>query len=616
MQEKPPASLHEVSRLIALATPERWMLGAAIVLLFTSSAVTMSVPFSMGRILDIVMESLGATTNQTTPASSFSSLGLPVLFTILIGIFSIGALANTGRVILIRIAGERIVTRLRNMLFSSIMKNDVAFFDRHRTGDLVSRLSSDTHIVGKTITNNVSDGLRSLAMSSVGVGMMVYMNVKLTLIMMGIVPPIAMAAIIYGKVLKRLSTQTQDAIAETTKVAEEKISNIRTVRAFAQEESEIRRYGVRVQTILDLAKKEAIASGLFFGGAGLSGNIVILALLYYGGGMVQSGAISIGELTSFFLYTAYVGSSLIGMSSFYSELMKGIGASSRLFEYLDAKPLIETKKGIIFNEVLGDIEFRNVQFSYPTRTDVPIFTNLSFSVPAGSNVAIVGRSGSGKSTVAQLLLKFYSPDNGAVYIDGVDMRTLDPMWLREQVVGVVSQEPTLFATTIRENIAYGNPKATYAEIRGAAAQANALEFIEEIGGFDTFVGERGASISGGQKQRIAIARALLKNPRLLVFDEATSALDSASENLVIDALEKLVQGRTTITIAHRLSTVAKADWVILIDDGKVAEQGTFYDLISRPKGLFRQLVEQQLGGLGESHDNSQRVKNERLASAV
>ncbi|TPX31995.1 asparagine synthase (glutamine-hydrolysing) [Synchytrium microbalum] len=606
-EAKVPA-VKEVSRLAALARPEYAMLAGAIVLLIISSAVTMSVPFSMGRILDIVMASLGAKTGTTESASAMSSLGaglpLSAIFAILIGVFSLGALANTGRVILIRIAGERIVTRLRNSLFANFMRQDVKFFDMNRTGDLVSRLSSDTQIVGKTITNNVSDGLRSLAMSGVGVSMMLYMNQQLTLIMLSIVPPLAIGAVIYGRMVRDLSTRTQDAVSETTKVAEEKLGNLRTVRAFAQESKEITRYAQRAQSILDLAKKEAYASGVFFGGAGLSGNIVILALLYYGGAMVTAGSITIGELTSFFLYTAYVGSSLVGMSSFYSELMKGLGASSRLFAFLDSKAVIESKQGATLPSAQGRIEFKEVHFKYPTRTDVNIFNGLTFTVPSGGHVAIVGRSGSGKSSVAQLLLRFYDPDQGSVYLDGVDMKTLNPTWLRENVVGLVSQEPVLFAATIGENIAYGSPNATEAEIRDAAAQANALDFIEDIGGFDVFVGEKGAAISGGQKQRIAIARALLKNPKLLILDEATSALDgriTASEHLVQDALDKLVHGRTVVTIAHRLSTISKSDWVIMIEDGIVAEQGTFVDLINNTKnGRFRALVEQQLGGLDTS----------------
>ncbi|KAI9306166.1 P-loop containing nucleoside triphosphate hydrolase protein [Cunninghamella echinulata] len=492
-----------------------------------------------------------------------------------------------GRVILFRLSGERIIQRLRNNLFKNIIHQEIAFFDRNRTGDLISRLSSDSAIVGKSVTNNVSDGLRSIAMAAVGSSMMLYVSPKLTGIMMVVVPPVAIFGIVYGRYVKSLSKKTQVAIGEITKVAEEKISAIRTVQAFAKENKESNNYGLKVRDLYELARKEALASGAFFGGAGLSGNLAILAVLWYGGSLVMENAITIGELTSFMLYTAYVGSSLGGLTSFYSEIMKGMGAAERLFELLDRK------SGKILEKVVGKITFDQVSFVYPTRDQNPIFKNLSLSVEPGTKIAVVGSSGSGKSTLGSLLLRYYDPDQGNIYVDGTNLKDLNLHWWREQV-GVVSQEPILFQGTIAENIAYGCEHATIDQIKEAATRANCAQFIESFQDkYDTIVGERSTSLSGGQKQRIAIARALLKNPKILILDEATSALDSESEGLVQGALDYLMQGKQVFIIAHKLSTIRSADYVACINDGHIAELGTYNDLLNIENGVFRRLVELQ-----------------------
>ncbi|KAI8379607.1 P-loop containing nucleoside triphosphate hydrolase protein [Radiomyces spectabilis] len=473
----------------------------------------------------------------------------------------------------------------------------MAFFDQNRTGELISRLSVDTAIVGKSVTNNVSDGLRALATAGVGSSMMLFISPKLTGIMMVVVPPVALFAIVYGRYVKTLSKKTQTALSEITKVAEERISSIRTVQAFAKEKVEGKRYHMRVMDVYDLARKEALASGAFYGGAGLSGNLAVLAVLWYGGHMVMNHAITIGELTSFMLYTAYVGTSLGGMTSFYSEIMKGVGASERLFNLLARESPIPLDVGKKLDNLQGKIRFDNVSFTYPTRPQSSILKNFSLTVNPGTVIAIVGSSGSGKSTIGSLLLRYYDPNAGSVYVDDTNLKDINLNWWRENV-GVVSQEPMLFAGTIAENIAYGRENATMEEIMEAATKAHCTNFIQSFrDGYHTMVGERGISLSGGQKQRIAIARALLKNPSILVLDEATSALDSESELLVQDALNTLMQGRTVFTIAHRLSTIRSADLVACLSDGRVAELGTYNDLLNIQDGVFRRLVElQSLGG--------------------
>ncbi|KAI8073212.1 ATP-binding cassette sub-family B member 10, mitochondrial [Gongronella butleri] len=576
----------DTKRLFRLAKPEAKSITAAIGLLLISSGITMSVPFSMGRIIDIV-------TNPESAKDKAFGLSLPEFFGVLGIVFTVGATANMGRVMLFRLSGERIIQRLRNDLYKNILRQEMAFFDRNRTGELISRLSTDAAIVGKSVTNNVSDGLRALATATVGSGMMLYVSPHLTGIMMLVVPPVAMFAIVYGRYVKKLSRRTQTAVAEITKVSEEKISAIRTVQAFAKEDLESKHYASKVMDLYQLAKKEALASGAFFGGAGLSGNLAILSVLWYGGDMVLNNVITIGELASFMLYTAYVGTSLGGLTSFYSEIAKAIGASDRLFELLERKSHIPVDSGKVLDNLKGKIRFQNVFFSYPTRDQNTIFKNLSLTVNPGTVVAVVGPSGSGKSTIGALLLRYYDADAGNVFVDDVNIKDVNLHWWRDQV-GVVSQEPTLFHGTIAENIAYGRPDATMDDIKRAATLANCASFIESFHNkYDTMVGERSTALSGGQKQRIAIARALLKNPSILVLDEATSALDSESELLVQEALNRLMHGRTVFTIAHRLSTIRSADVVACIDNGRIAELGTYNELLNIENGTFRRLVELQ-----------------------
>ncbi|KAI8147888.1 ATP-binding cassette sub-family B member 10, mitochondrial [Fennellomyces sp. T-0311] len=593
-----PKDAKDIKQLFQLAKPEAKSISAAIALLVISSSVTMSVPFSMGKIIDIV----------THPeVKEYMGFTMPQFMGALSVVFCIGALANSGRVLLFRLAGERIIQRLRNDLYRNILRQDMAFFDKNRTGELISRLSVDTAIVGKSITGNVSDGLRALATAVVGSSMMLWISPKLTAVMMVVVPPVSIFGILYGRYVKTLSRKTQTALSEITKLGEERISSIRTVQAFAKENSEADRYWKKVLAVYGLAKKEAMASAMFFGGAGLSGNLAVLAVLWYGGHMVMQDAITIGELASFMLYTAYVGTSLGGLTSFYSEIMKGAGASERLFELLHKTSAIQFDSGKILNNLQGKIRFENVFFSYPTRPHSPIFKDLSLTIQPGTVIAVVGSSGSGKSTIGSLLLRYYDADKGSIYIDDENLKDINLHWWRENV-GVVSQEPTLFAGTIRDNIAYGKESATIDEIKEAAAKANCASFIETFhDGYDTMVGERGVSLSGGQKQRIAIARALLKNPSILVLDEATSALDSESEVLVQDALNHLMQGRTVVTIAHRLSTIRSADLVMCLDDGGVGEIGTYYELLNKKDGVFRKLVElQSLGGNSTSQQSHHR----------
>uniref|UniRef100_A0ABI7YSH5 ATP binding cassette subfamily B member 10 n=1 Tax=Felis catus TaxID=9685 RepID=A0ABI7YSH5_FELCA len=533
----------DARKLLGLAYPERGRLAAAVGFLAMSSVITMSAPFFLGRIIDVI---------YTNPTVDYGYT-LTRLCLALSGVFLCGAAANTVRVYLMQTSGQRIVNRLRASLFSSLLRQEVAFFDKTRTGELINRLSSDTALLGRSITENLSDGLRAGAQASIGIGMM---------------------------------------------LAEESIGNIRTVRAFGKEITEIEKYTSKVDHVMQLARKEAFARAGFFGATGLSGNLIVLSVLYKGGLLMGSAHMTVGELSSFLMYAFWVGLSIGGLSSFYSELMKGLGAGGRLWELLERKPELPFDEGVVLNQesFQGTLEFRNVHFAYPTRPEVPIFQDFSLCIPSASVTALVGPSGSGKSTVLSLLLRLYDPISGTISLDGHDIRQLNPVWLRSKI-GTVSQEPVLFSCSIAENIAYGadDPSSVTAEqIEKVADVANAGAFIRNFPqGFNTVVGEKGVLLSGGQKQRIAIARALLKNPKILLLDEATSALDAENEYLVQEALDRLMEGRTVLIIAHRLSTIKNANTVAVLDQGKITERGRHEELLSKPNGIYRRLMNKQ-----------------------
>ena len=511
-QTQGTAGFGEIWRLIKIARPEVGILSVAVVFLMVSSVITMSIPFSIGRILDVATGSGGGDMIfGLSPGTFYLALG---------SVLTVGALANYGRIIILRIVGERVVARQRSLLFRRTMMQDAEFFDANRVGDLISRLSSDSIIVGKSITQNLSDGLRSLISGGAGLVLMGYTSLQLTSILGMLFPPVAISAFFFGRAIRNLSRKIQKNLGTLTKIAEERLGNVRTSQAFAGENLEVARYNKQVRKIFDLGKREALISATFFSTTGLAGNMTILILLYVGGGMVQSGAISIGDLTSFLMYTVYAGSSLFGLSSFYSELMKGVGAASRLFELQDRDPSIHPTVGFPVKSARGPITLEGVGFNYPTRPAVPIFSNLTFEIPQGSNVAIVSPSGGGKSTIAALLLRYYSPSRGSIKIDGVDISTMNAKSLRRKI-GLVAQEPVLFSGTVADNIAYAYPKATRAEITAAARRANCTFISDFPDGLDTHVGPRGAQLSGGQKQRIAIARALVKKPDILILDEGS-----------------------------------------------------------------------------------------------
>ncbi|KAG7236030.1 hypothetical protein INR49_001430 [Caranx melampygus] len=545
-KQQAPATvpLDDVKRILRLAHPERWTLAAAVGFLTVSSAVTMSAPFLLGKVIDTIY-----TTGADTETMTASLTSLCIMLT---GVFLCGGAANAARVYLMEISGERIIRNLRTSVFSSILRQEVAFFDKNRTGELINRLSADTAVVGSSITHNLSDGLRAVAQAGAGVSMMFYVSPSLASFVLLIVPPVAILAVGYGRYLRSIAKRTQDALAQATQLAEERISNLRTVRAFGKELSEVNMYAKKADEVLSLAKKEAVLRAGFFGVTGLSGNLMILSVLYKGGLLMASQHMTVGELSSFLMYTFWVGISIAGLSSFYSELMKGFGAGARLWQLLDRKPEFPLNEGLVLppDQLKGRLEFCDVSFAYPTRKEALIFQNLSLLVPAGTIMAVVGSSGSGKSTLVSMLLRLYDPDAGTISIDGHDIRTLNPYWLRSHI-GTVSQEPVLFSCSVRDNIAYGavdSDAVTTEDIYNAARVANAYDFIQAFPkGFDTIVGEKGV----------------------------------------------LLSGRTVVIIAHRLSTIQNANAVAVLDQCRVAECGQHTELLSNRQGLFRKLMEKQ-----------------------
>jgi ABC transporter fused permease/ATP-binding protein len=566
-------------RLVALARPEARRLALGTAFLALGSGMSLLYPQGVRIVID---EALGGVRPGMIDRTAAMMAAVSLVF----------GLAIAVRYVLFSVAGERVVARLRERLYRSILDQEIGFFDARRTGELTSRLSSDTAVLQNAVSVNLSMVMRSAAQAVGGVGFLVYTSPRLTALMLAVVPAVAVGAVVYGRRVRRLARDVQDALANAGEVAEESIAGIRTVRAFVAEAKEGERYAGAIGRALALARRRILAGGTFMAVASFASYAAAALVFWYGGRLVLRGEMSVGQLTSFLIYTLIVAFSLGGLADLWADFMRAAGAAERVFELLDRRPAIPPVGGVRPERAEGAVALAAVRFAYPTRPDVTVLDGVDLAIAPGEVVALVGSSGAGKSTVAALLLRLYDPAEGRVLFDGRDLRELDPHWVREQI-GTVSQEPILFSTTIAENIRYGRPGASDEEVEGAARAANAHGFVGKFPeGYATMVGERGVQLSGGQKQRVAIARAVLKDPRVLVLDEATSALDAESEHLVREALERLMRGRTTLIIAHRLSTVMGADRVVVLDGGRIVQSGPHARLVSED-GLYRRLVERQ-----------------------
>jgi ATP-binding cassette subfamily B protein len=581
-------------RLVGLARPEAPALAVGTLLLLIGSGMSLLYPQGMRFVIDTAIGDgpLPAWTSRLfgTPLDRGQLLHLVALAMGLIAL--VQALSGAGRFYLFNVAGESVVARLRKSLYARILEQEVAFFDGERTGELTNRLSNDATVLQGAVSANVSLALRNLAQTLGGGALLLATSPRLAALMLAVVPAIAVGAVAYGRRIRKLSKEVQDRLAASAAIAEEALSGLRTVRSFAAEQVEAARYATRVDESFELSRRRSKASALFMAAVLFAGYTAAALVFWYGGRLVLRQELSPGQLTSFLVYTLMVGFALGSLADLWADFMKSIGAAERIFELLDRQPSIPASGGLQLPQVDGRLAFEGIRFAYPTRPEAVVLDALTLELAAGERVALVGPSGAGKSTLAQLVARFYDPSAGEVRLDGVPLTSLDPAWLRRQV-GVVAQEPVLFSTTIEDNIRYGAPGASAEAVVEAARIANAESFIQRFpDGYRTLVGERGVQLSGGQKQRVAIARAVLKDPRILILDEATSALDAESEQLVKEALDRLMVGRTTLIIAHRLSTVIDADRVVVIDGGKVVQAGSHAALLAEG-GLYRRLVERQ-----------------------
>lgn len=570
--------METLKKLLKLSRKEWPLLTWGLVFLAISSAALLAYPHTIKKIID-----------EAIVNKDLSQLNMAAFLAL--GVFAIQSVTSALRYYFFTLAGERTVKRLRAKLFGQILGQDVSFFDKQKTGELLGRLSSDTAVLQNALSVNISMLVRSLVQAAGGLVMLFMTSAKLTIFILVIIPPLGFLAARFGKKVKAISKKAQDALAASSGVAEEGMSGVRTVKAFAQESFENQRYHERLEASFELSKEKISIVAKFTNLVSLVGFAAVVFIVWYGGKLVIEGEMSVGTLTSFLLYVITVAFSVGMLGSLWTDFMSAFGASGRIFELLE-KNTEDLSSGIKQVES-GRVEFKDVFFSYPARPEFPVLKGVSFSIDPHETVAVVGSSGAGKSTLVQLLMRFYETNSGSILFDGIDSGKYSLQGLRESI-GLVAQEPVLVSESLFENIRYGKPEASMEEVIEASKKAFAHDFITGFPeGYSTLVGERGVQLSGGQKQRVAIARALLKNPRILVLDEATSALDSESEHLVQKALEDQIGKRATLIIAHRLSTVKRADKIIVMQDGKVAQVGSHQELFKEQSGLYHKLVERQ-----------------------
>lgn len=502
------------------------------------------------------------------------------------------------RVVLFNNVTEKALAYLRQDTYNHLIRLPLRFFEQRRVGELNSRISADITLLQETMTSTLAELVRQIIIIVGGITLLAFTSIKLTLFMLVILPPTMIFARMFGRYIRKISKEIQNEVAKSNTVVEETLQGIQSVKVFTNEFFEISRYRKTTESIAEMGIRSgkyrgAFASFIIFG---LFGALALV--IWKGSSMMANGELVAGDLFSFVIYSAFVGGTIGGLASVFASIQKFIGATEDLFELrkVEEEVLTEIKQNDPDYELQGQISFNNLSFAYPTRTNELVLRNFNIDITSNQLIALVGASGAGKSTIASLLLGLHLPTEGQILFDGRDSLKFPLSVLRSQIA-LVPQDIFLFGGSIRENIAYGKTNATESQIYDAALKANAMEFIDRFPGrFDTIVGERGTQLSGGQRQRIAIARAVLKNPKILILDEATSSLDSESERLVQDALEKLMSGRTSIVIAHRLSTIRNADQILVMDKGQLVEKGTHEQLMQLTDGIYKNLSELQYAG--------------------
>jgi subfamily B ATP-binding cassette protein MsbA len=580
-QEKIPITrerLVDYRRLLSYVRPYRGRMAMAIFALVFGTLLRLLMPLIIKNVVDVVFVE-----RSTVLLNRFA-----LLLTLIFATQAIFSFVNR---YYLAYVGERVVADLREQLYRHLVTFSLRFYSDHRTGEIVSRVTNDVTMLQAAVTENLVSLLQQALTLAGGIVFLFYLNWRLTSIILLGIPVVTLTMVYLGRKIRRVAVMVQDRLAEASAVVDESVAGIRIVKSFAREAYEITRFTERVEATFDAAMERAKISAILAPIIGFMALMSITVTLWFGGYEVIQGRLTPGGLVAYIIYTLLVAGPIAAFSGLYSQFQSALGATHRIFQLLDTEPeIVDAPDAIPLPTIVGRIEFDDVSFEYSR--NLAVLHNVSLDVKPGQVVALVGPSGAGKTTLVNLIPRFYDVSSGCITIDGIDIRQVTSLSLRRQI-GIVPQETALFSDSIAENIRYGKLGATPEEIESAARAANAHEFIQAMpAGYQTLVGERGVKLSGGQRQRIAIARAILKDPRILILDEATSSLDSESENLVQEALERLMRSRTTFVIAHRLSTIINADWIVVLDEGRIVEQGTHLELLAR-RGLYHKLHEMQ-----------------------
>lgn len=582
-------SYAQAKNFLTFVKPYSGVYFVGFIFLLLSSAVSASLPVFLGQIL-------GADATEFNDDWTFASTdNIYGVLTMLALILPLQAVFSFFRILTFHYVTHNSLKDMRQKAFEVLIKSPMSYFDSSKTGETISRISNDTEQIQETLTTTVAEFLRQTIIVMVGLIYIFIISPKLVLIMVGVIPVAAITAVIFGKFIKKLSRSAQDETAQSNSILEEALVGIKSLKSYANEFIELKKYSIAVANVKRFNMKAAIWRGMFVAFIVTIMVGAVVFIIWQGIEMTQAGDIHEKEFFQFILFTVMLGTSIGSLPDLFAKIQKSIGATEHLMTIIQQETEdIDTSKPVSTERILkGEISLQNLQFAYPSRKEVQILKGLSLEIKAGEQVALVGSSGSGKSTIASLLLQFYKLDGGSITLDGKNATDYAINELRSQMA-FVPQEVILLGGTIEENIRYGKPNASHEEVVAAATKANALAFIEGFPEkFETIVGDRGIQLSGGQRQRIAIARAILRDPAILILDEATSALDSESELAVQDALNKLMEGRTSVVIAHRLSTIKKANSIVVLDHGKIVEQGTHEELAAIENGFYRKLSQLQ-----------------------